>query len=208
MPQYAGHTVSSLQSLLVRPFLLTGILREVLVRHFGDENNIELPELRDLVWQEDETTRILIETARRWRPELTNMRPGLLIRRNACTNQRMGIGNRLQMQPIDIFGAERYATFWSGSHTVFCLGNRISAQAELLASEVAREIGHFAPVLQRCLKMHRLAVTEIGGLAELEEAHQNLAVPVTVSYVYEETWVVRRESPVLRHVMLSNILNG
>ena len=109
---------------------------------------------------------------------------------------------------MDRFGSTRFATFWNGSHTVFCLGNRISAQAELLASEVSREIGHFAPVLQRSLGMHRLAVSEIGGLAELEEAHQNLAVPVTVSYTYEETWLVRRESPVLRHVLMSNILNG
>ena len=138
-PTYLGSFFSSFCSLLGRPQLMTGIFRDILMRHFYSAGHIEDPNLRQLVWRPGETTDILIESVYRWRPELTEHRPGVLIKRNAMQNERRGIGDRHQGQVTDMYGHEHYATFWVGSHTLFCIGGS-GAQAELLGTEVQREL--------------------------------------------------------------------
>ena len=49
-PLYLGTKISSVCSLLPRPLILTGFLRDVLIRHFSAADFIEQPELRHLIW--------------------------------------------------------------------------------------------------------------------------------------------------------------
>lgn len=205
MTQFIGETISSLCSLLPRPLIMTGIFREILVRHFYTQTNIETPELQHLLWKSGEQTNILIESIYRWRPELTEHRPAVILKRNTCRNRRLGIEDRLQAPPSDQWGGVHFSTFWVGSHTLFCIGGS-GAQAELLATEVVREIHHFHPVIRRAAILHKLSVTEIGEVAELEEASENFVVPVVVGYGYEDRWVIRQEAPTLRGISLSYIL--
>lgn len=203
--QFVGIDVSSLCSLLARPAILTGILRDVLVRHFASAATIEEPDLRHLIWTPEETTEILIESIHRWRPETTERRPAVIIKRNAYQNIRRGIGDRRQGPPADIYGDPHFTTFWTGSHTLFCIGGT-GSQAELLGTEVQREITQFSSELARTLDLRRLQVTQVGAVAELEEAQENFVVPVTVGYTYEERWKVRKQAPLLTTISLSYIL--
>jgi hypothetical protein len=202
--QFIGVSISSLCSLLPRPLIMTGIFREILVRHFQEADNIENPELKHLLWQKGEQTNILVESVHRWRPELTEHRPAVILKRNAFKNQRFGIADRHLGSSADIYGNEHFTTFWIGSHTLFCIGAS-GAQAELLATEVLREVHHFHEVIRRTAKLHRLAVLEVGPIAELEEAVENFVVPVSIGYAYEDSWVVREEAPTLRSVSFSYI---
>lgn len=201
-PTFLGLTLSSLKSLLMRPQLLTGIFRDILMRHFYFADNIEEPDLRDLIWKSGETTSILIESVHRWRPELTEHRPGILIKRNTLQNVRRGIGDMHQGNPVDAFGDEHYATFWSGSHTCFCVGGT-GAHVELLGTEVQRELTEFGPILRRILDLKRFQVLQIGAVTKLEEGRENWVVPVTVGYACEEQWRITMQAPKLNAVPLS-----
>ena len=205
-PQFFGTTLSSLCSVLPRPLIITGLLREILIRHFAKAEYIETPELAHLLWQDGEKTDILIESIHRWSPALTEKRPAVIIKRNAYRNRRMGIGDRLQMPSADKYGDARYATFWFGSHTLFCIGGS-GAQAELLGTEVYREMHHFHPLIRQSALLHRFQVTEVGAIAELEEATENFVVPVVVGYAFEDTWVIRQERPTLRSISFSSIVD-
>ena len=205
-PLYLGTKISSVCSLMPRPIVLTGFLRDVLIRHFADVNSIEDPALRHLVWSNTMgASNILIESVHRWLPQYTEQRPGVIIKRNAYQNRRIGIGNKHQGPPADKRGDPHYSTMWVGSHTLFCIGGT-GAQAEVLATEVQRELTEFAQHYARQMHLHRFQVVEVGAVGELEEATENFVVPVTVGYAYMENWVVSQQAPTLHHVSLSLIL--
>lgn len=206
-PQYIPLTLSSLCSILPRPLILTGAFREILVNHFATASHIETPELRQLIWRNGEQTGILIESIHRWRPETTEKRPAIIIKRNAYQVLREGIGDLLQMPIADREGNPHYSSFMRGSHTLFCVGGT-GAQAELLAAEVYRETHHFAPVLRRVLHLKQLRAVEVGAVQELEEATETFVVPVTVAYAYEDNWVIRKETQLLRSLRMSYVLDG
>ena len=203
MPQFTGTDFSAICSLRQRPLIMTGVFRDILMRHFAAVDLIEEPDLRKLLWKQGQDTGILIETHTRWRPELTQFRPGVIVKRNAYANVRRGIGDRRQ-GPADISGNDHFNTFWTGSHTLFCVA-RTGAQVELLASEVQRELTQFGPVIRDVLHLHRIQVTQIGAIAKLEESQENWAVPVTVGYAYEEAWQIRPDAPRLTQLSLSLI---
>jgi hypothetical protein len=205
IPQFVVPPPSAICSLLPRPLILTGFFRDILTRHFISPQYIEMPDLRHLIWREDLQTGILIESRWRWRPQLTQKRPAILISRNAYQNQRMGLQDRHQPTRGD-GGEGHFATAWIGSHTFFCIGGS-GAQAELLASEVQRELTEFGSLIERGMSLLRFQVLEVGAIGELEEATENYVVPVNVGYAFQELWVLRQQAPTLKRISLSMILD-
>ncbi len=185
-----------------RPLMLTGLLRDLLTRHF-QAKLVEDTDLRGLIWRPDEKTDILIESIHRWRGELTEKRPAILLKRNTYQNQRFGIADRVG---ADERGMIRYSTFWVGSHTVFCI-HGTGAGVEILATEVQRELTEFADEVRQALGLKKWSVTEVGAIAEVEEARESFVVPITVGWAYEQTWTLERESPKLRRITLSTLLD-
>jgi len=202
---YSRSDISSICAKLPRRLILTGVFRDILCKHFSSEEFIEEPELRQFLWKPDQTTGIVIEAHTRWRPELTERRPGIVIKPNAFKQDRRGIGNRRQLQATDEEGNMHYLTFWVGSHTLFCIGT--GAQAEILGSEVQRELTQFGPEIAPSLGLHRFEVLEIGALSELDETQENWVVPVTVGSAFEERWVLRQQAPRLNAISISNMLD-
>lgn len=195
-PQAFVPIPSAICSLLVQHQLLTGWFRDWLMRHFTSPLYIEQPDLRKLIWKPGEDTGILIETNHRWRPALTEKRPAVIIKRNDFSKQRVGaFGEVRQGPPVDLQGNRHLVTFWVGSYTLFCIGGS-GAQAELLGTEVQREIGQFAPVMMASIpSIMRLDTLQVGAVSQLQEAKDNWAVPVTVGVAYEERWVLRQQAP-------------
>lgn len=202
-PTYTGTTISSFCTLMGRPQIMTGLFRDILQRHFASPRYTEEPDLVDLLWQGDDRTNILIETAYRWRPGLTQKRPAVIVKRNAYANVRVGIADRRQGPASDCEG-EHYITYWSGSHTLFCIAGG-GAQAELLSTEVQRELTEFGPAIRDELNLFRFQVLQLGAIAIMEEAQENFVVPVTVGYAYEQRWVLREQVPRLNDISLSLI---
>lgn len=187
-----------------RPILITGLLRDLLVRHFATPLNVEEPDLRDLVWREDERTGILIESIHRWRGDLVEKRPAVVVKTNARQNQRMAVGD---LAGTDGQGNVTYQTFWVGSHSLFCIHGS-GAGVEILATEVQRELTQFGPLMVEYLGLYNWQVTEVGAVSELEESRESYVVPITVGWAYGEMWKLSRESLKLRKLPLSVLLDG
>lgn len=196
---YAGDYTPNICLVLANFRLMTGMFRDRLARHFSEASRIEHPQLREAIWKNADDTGILVETHYRWKPQASGRRPAVIIKRNACKNLRLSIGNVRQAPSQDEYGHEHFVTAWTGSHTLFCI-SKDGAQAELLASEVQREMTQFAPVIAKTLALLRLEVIEVGPASLIEEDEQSFGVPVTVGYAYEERWVLRQEAPVLTKI--------
>ncbi len=204
-PQYSGLTFSAICSLLPRDYLLMGVLRDILTRHFSNANWIEHPALRHLIWREAEDAAILIETVYRWRPQDTESRPGVLIRCNDFQNQRIGaFGEAYQGQPADSEGNQHFCTYWVGSFTVLAIAES-GAQAMYLGTECQRELTEFGPEVERSLNLFKWHVMSRGAPFKVREAKNNWAVPVTIGMAYEERWILRNQAPRLRGLSLSKI---
>lgn len=201
--QVIPDAISNLASLGYSPLLITGLLRDHVITRFASPAQIEEPDLRPFVWRDSVATGILVESIHRWRGELTEKRPAVIIKRNQMQNQRVGIADRAH---TDGRGNQTYTTFWVGSHTLFCL-HGTGAGAELLATEVQRQVTRFAPVLTECLGLYRCQVTEVGAVQEIEEAKEGFAVPVTCGWAYHESWVLLHEALPLRKISLSTLLD-
>ena len=184
---------------------MTGLFRDLLQRHFASPAYIEEPDLQDLIWSAGERTSILIESAYRWRPELSQKRPAVIVKRNAYSKHRVGINDQRLGNSVDEVGDPHFITYRVGSHTLFCLGGS-APQAELLACEVERELEQFGPVIRQILGLFRFEYQQTGPVAILEEAQENFVVPVTFGYAYENRWAIREQAPRLRSVSKTLLL--
>lgn len=200
--QVAPPTVSSLCSLGWRPIFITGLVRDLLVRHFAEPLGVEDFDLRRYVWSAGARTGILIESVHRWRGDLVEKRPALIIKRNAYQNVRWGLADLVSYTDD---GHVEFCTGWVGSHTVFAI-HGTGAGADILATEVKRELHQFHPVVTQYLGLLRWGVTEVGEVSEVEEARQSFVVPVTVGWAYQDTWRLELESMKLRRLSLSTLL--
>jgi len=171
-----------------RPFLMTGLLRLVLTTHFSESEHIEAPELRNNVWTASESNSgILIESITRWYPQQTEKVPAVVLKRNTYQQVRLGINH--QWQNWCDGGKTHYTVAWQGSHTLFNIGGN-GAEADLLATEVARELTEFGPLIRKYLNLFRFDVIQIGSVAIIEETKQRFMVPVTAAYAYGEDWTI------------------
>jgi hypothetical protein len=154
-----------------------------------------------MLWKADKTTGIVIESITSWKPQHTENRPAIIIKRNGWKKVRAGMDDRLQgTTPGD--GYSRFENMWQGSHTLLCITND-GAETELLACELFRELNQFSEAIRSTLNLTRFEVLEVSELSLLEEAHQNYVAAVSVAYVYNETWRVKQELPKLKKIDLA-----
>jgi hypothetical protein len=208
--------VSALCSYGMRPHVMTGLLRQLLIGHFSDPQNVEEPRVRRHLlglneWQpvDDEInySGILIESITRWAPNNADKRPAVLIKRNGWKWNKQGIGD---LAGENLYtGQTSYSGLWEGSHTLFCLAQN-GAETEFLATEVVKFLILFSPMIRDQLNLHKFFVAEVGGVGEVQEVTQGYAVPITVAYVAEETWSVQPYAPRLKRIVFkaSDLLSG
>lgn len=206
-PENRVKKVSALCSYGMRPHVMTGLLRQLLVDHFADIQNIEDPKVRRQIetlgaWQPVENglnqPGILIESITRWNPNNADKRPAVLIKRNDWRWMRQTIGDKAGENPYT--GSTSYMGFWEGSHTLYCLAQN-GAETEFLTTEVVRFLVTFSPLIRDQMDLMRFLVSSVGGIGEVQEVIQGYAVPVTVSYVAEESWELQPYVPRLKRIV-------
>jgi hypothetical protein len=206
-PENRVPKVSALCSYGMRPHVMTGLLRQLLLGHFSDPENIEEPRVRRHIralgaWQPvdggDVNNGILIESITRWSPNTADKRPAILIKRNSWQWQKQVIGDITGSNPYT--GEVSYAGMWSGSHTLYCL-SAAGAETEFLATEVVKFLINFSPLIRDQMDLFRFYVAEVGGIGEVQEVVQGYAVPVTVAYVAEEAWSLQPYAPRLKRIV-------
>ncbi len=194
---------SALDSYGHSPLILTGGLRQTLMQHFADPDQIILPSVREFLeregaWSAEETTGIVIEALSRWRPELTEGRPAIIIKEGEWQWKREGIGDSLGEEWQD--GTAHFAGFWSGTHTMFALGNE-GAETQLLASEIAKTLLWYQATIAKAFCLDRFVVVSLGALAALKESRETFVVPINVAYVLTESWYTRLDAPRLKRIV-------
>lgn len=90
---YIGCYVDSWKHIGVNPVLITGALIDIIQRNFSDARNIQAPEIRDKLWSPGKDTNILIATVHKWNEELVELRPAVIIKKNAMKNVRVSVGD-------------------------------------------------------------------------------------------------------------------
>jgi len=207
-PENRVERISSLCDYGMRPHVVTGLLRQLLIGHFADPSNIEDAQLRNKFketggWRGDENglndSGILIESITRWTPNSSNKRPAILIKRNTWEWQKIGIGDRSGINAYE--GTHSYTGLWQGSHSLYCIA-AWGLETELLATEVVRFLLHFSPWIREQMDFKRFGITAVGGIGEVQEVVQGFAVPVTVAYVAEESWALQPAAPRLKRIVL------
>jgi len=197
---------------------MTGIVVHILRQHFADERNFEQDTFREnpyeaipdtpwssYRWRPTDRTGIKIESINKWRPKESNWSPALIVKRNKWAVQRRGINDMMQ-GTLAADGFDRYATFMSGSHTIFCVADE-AGEAELLAQEVYTTLISFGPVIRRNLDLHQFLVMEVDSVMLMaEEATERFVVPVSIAYAHEVAWVLTQDVPRLRRITISTNL--
>lgn len=183
--------LSDLCAIMPRRLLVTGILVQWMRAHFTDVDNIENPLLHESLWTEDIATRgIAIDSALKYNPAMTEFRPGIFVKPGPWKIIRYGIADKkmfgTKMPPGHV---TRYNSMCQGSHTLFCVAGE-SAEVEILATEVYKELMEFGESARKTFGFLRFAVTDVGEPAILEEATENFVVPVVVSYGAQDVWQI------------------
>lgn len=201
-PEPRFSKASALCSIGSTPLIITGALRQVLMQHFADPQNLISATLRaylsnEGVWQENGSS-LLIEAITRFDISHLGTRPALIIKDNNWQWQRVGIGNLAAIDAVT--GAHYYAGLWTGSHTVFVISQQ-AAETQQIAVEVMRLLLYYGAQLQEDFMLQRFQVMEVGALSALKESREHYVVPVTVQYVASEGWQVEQEAPRLKKIV-------
>lgn len=200
-PENKFPTVSSLCSFGMRPYVMTGFLRRLLIQHYADPETIAETTIRTRfrgtgAWTATENTGLYVESITRWRPELAESRPGLVIKRNAWKWERVTIGSQAGAEYVE--GQRWFHGFWHGSHTIFALADN-PAEVELLANETVAMLLRYSPLIADEMELHRFIPVEI-GVVQIEESTKNYAVPMTFAYVAEENWILEVHAPRVKRI--------
>ncbi len=203
-PSPAFDTGNNLCALGMMPHVVTGFLRDWLTNRFSDPNNIEAEPLRGLLWKATQPTGILIESITRWKPEATEKRPAIIIKRGNWTSSRLVLNDSVGTDDTYL-GSQRYGRLMAGSHTLFCISNS-GAQSEIIAGEVFKDLNTYGLVIANILNLVKFEAVELGELFQLEEAKENYAAPIVIQYTGQEVWTVAQQGPILKRVTLSSYL--
>ena len=213
---------SSLCSTGHTPNIITGAILRFLQEHFSRESNIENDVLKQKIFtpQPADTTEglvptgILIDPIYKWNTESFAQRLAIYVKRNGIRIERYGINDgmttglgRDDEGNVKTYEGDNHVVGALGSHSIFCIG-RSGAEAEVLGSEVFREIQHFAPVLRRDLKVRKLAVTEVTEIQQLAEHDQHFVVAVILAWGYFEKWRLVPEAPWLKGFSIAPVPEG
>ncbi len=180
--------ISHLCSDMPQPLLMTGVMINWMRMHFGSSSRINLEDLQDYIWTDSVDSVLTIESVYKYDAAKSEKRPGIFIKRNAWKVERQGIDDR-KMLATNFDAWPQYLAFFKGSHTLFCVAGE-SAEAELLATEVYRELIMSGPRARQVFGLLRFVVTDIGEVSLLEEATENFVVPITVAYGGQLSWQI------------------
>lgn len=211
---------SSLCTTGLQAHILTGVFLQLLRSHFSSADYIEEPRLRGCLWipkiddpvtADPSRSKILIEPVYRWDVRTIQTRPGVIVRRNDLQpRNRVGLAMNEEMQlrglepdGLPEAGREYYLPF-QGSHSLFCV-SKDGGAAELLSTEVARELYQFARPITKEFGFEFLELAHVGAVARLEESFEHFAVPVTVRYGFYDHWRVTKQTPRFAGVSLNSI---
>jgi len=162
---------------------------------------------RDGVWSTDNENGLMIESLHRWRPELTESRPALILKEGEWRWLRLGIGDQAGVEYRS--GKLTFGGYWTGTHTIFAVANG-GREAQTLAIETMKCLLWFSSQIIDALELQRFVPVSIGSVSALKESTENYVVPLTVAYAVPEFWTLQEEAPRIKRITwrTSQVLAG
>lgn len=204
-PEPRNEVPSSLDSYGHTPLSLQGSIRQVLLAHFADPENMVNPVLRakfsrDGGWKPTKDSGLYIEALDKWNPNQAESRPALLIKLGAWQWEMGAIGN---LSAVDVrSGVQKYYARWRGDATIFAV-TKEPPESMILGIEVAKLIGYFSVPLGSALRLQQLELVSAGPVAEMKESTENYAFPVSFRYVVPEHWQLQEDAPRLKRIIVA-----
>lgn len=181
------------------PTVLYGIFVE-LIRQFYMNNKPMLKGVPDVKWNADpQKTDIWIDTELRWEDEHPEFRPAIFVKLNDI--QCGGIQGGSLLSNFNIKDAvSSYTSISQGSVTFFHIGNTAGTACSLCDNTET-----YLTVFQRQItadfcfikfdKAQRSPLTQIS-----KESKERYVSSVTFNFSFEESWSIKRESPILKSI--------
>jgi len=173
---------------------ITGLLVRLLTSYFSNPENIKYNEIKQRVWKPGDDTGILIESVGRFRPELAEKRPAILVRPGEWKKIIQGLQSEListdTYQPN-----KRYILVIQGSHNIIVVSKN-PAETEILSDEVFKFLDLLkivAPATTPIDFLRVLGISELKPLAE-QRTHYYSVIPLTynISQTYNVSLIVRQ----------------
>lgn len=183
------------------PHIVTGIIMQMLVRHFSEPSNFFNRELRSSIkWSPNaRENKLRIQAFHSWAPEDAEQVPAILLKRKPFSSQRIAMGDR---DAYDKFtGAEVYTRMVEGSHELICIGGN-NFETEILGFEVGEFFTVFSRSVYRIIPMYDMQVESIGEIMPLKDLNNKLGIVVSIKYNYPWVWSLQRQGPLLKSVTL------
>lgn len=192
---------SYFQSKSATTYTLNGAFITLIRRHFSSAENIECESLKNYAWSsDDKVSRILIEPVYKWKPEVIQQRPAVIVKRGPWKIQQMGIGSKVHGEPeLDGYAEAEQQVLVAGTHTFFCIGTT-GLEAEEVGIEVAHCLLCFMELIRTQFCLGRFIVADIAPVSKLDECQDHFGVPVNVEYMLQWNWKLLRQSPIWARV--------
>jgi len=189
------------------PHVLTGFFRDFLAVMWSTADNIVNPVLRKHLWNESAGSGILIENVTRFRADVVEKQPAIMIKRNSIKFVPIGLddgliyGNWSDGTNNQVGAFQNHNLLITGSHTLFCIGEL--GMAEALSHEVLMHVLELCPAFRRDLDLVACLPVELGAVQKLAGTKDRLVAPITVAWQYAHEWQLYEESHPLQRVELN-----
>jgi len=186
MADFLDEIVARFCGITPTPVDFTALLRYLLTDYFSNADNIVNPNLKDVIYTEDDaTTGIVIEAGGRWRLSSDDHRPAIFISRGEWRVEPYLLGMGV-IQPAD---SPVYLRRYSGVHNIICIGKTLAA-TDLLAGEVLHFLVQVIPPLRERLPISHLNVVGLSPVQPYGEGRTHYAATIPVTYSFELRWSI------------------
>lgn len=202
VPEIRIEHLSSLCSLGYPPLVVTGALLQFVRQILSDAQNVHNPVLRWYLetkgpWTPNEKSSLYIEALDRWRPEVTEQRPGLLVKPGAFLYERVVIGDVAVIDPVS--GQMSFTGTWNATHTIFALGKE-GGEVQQLAAEIGRNLIRYSRPIVDQLGLRKFLLVGMDEMKTLKESRDTFVIPINMAYSVDENWYLQEEAPRLKNI--------
>jgi hypothetical protein len=187
--------MAEIQNLRKTTIVLTGIILEILKSYMAQDDHwkyVWVPATDKRKVMDKVNSKIVIEPAYLFSPDVCNNRPGVYVKRgNLVFGPRVGMDDIYSVNPVT--GGVKYAINANIEWGINCI-SKSPGEAEMLAMEVSEVLICFAPIIRRDFKFDRFGVSAIGAVGLSEEYKEFFLVPIQIQGSYNEVWQITPEA--------------
>jgi len=178
--------------------ILTGIILELLRNYFKQNDSPKYT--NDRIHSE-----IDIQAAYRWTPDVTQVRPGIYVKREEIT-----IGARRGMSDIMVEAGPSGETIYNFTYncrwSIFCISPEVGTVEEL-GMTVSELLIAYAPIIKKDFNFERFNVRSIGAVGKVEEAKDFWMVPIQVDGTSNESWPLQPQALPITDIQFNDTYN-